>query len=138
MAVSELTMQNMKKGKGFFLVGTVLGGLFGLLFAQRKGEDLRKELKESYKREGWQGNLKVAKKEGQKIAGDVQEVVEDVKQSDKVQELVKKGKQKAGELEKIGKKRAEEFMSSVSDKANDVIDKFKKDMKQGKKKKNGR
>lgn len=124
----------MKKGKGFFLIGTVLGGLFGLLFAQRKGEDLRKELKESYKKEGWQGNLKVAKKEGQKIASDVQEVVEEVKQSDKVQELVQKGKKKAGELEKIGKKRAEELMSTASDKANEVIDKFKKEMKQGRRK----
>ncbi|MDD4351518.1 MAG: YtxH domain-containing protein [Candidatus Gracilibacteria bacterium] len=114
-----------KKGKGFFLIGTVLGSLFGLLFAQRKGDDLRKNLKETYKKKGWDGALETLKKEGKGIAGDVGSFSEEVKQSEQFQKAMKKGKKKAKEIEAISKKRAEELMS-VAKKANEAIEKGKK------------
>ena len=85
-----------KTGKIGWLVGLVMGTAVGMLFAPRKGKDLRNEIKKDRQK----GKLGIApltndiKDLGQELG----EVAKDIYESDKVQNAVEKGKEKFSDI----------------------------------------
>ena len=116
----------MGKNKGgAFFFGALLGGIFSLLFAPKKGKELRKDLQKSYKEKGWEGNLAVLKKESKVMMDDVSKTAQEIKESPRVKKAVNKGKKQAKTYSKIAEKRLEELESNAKEKVDEVIDEIK-------------
>jgi gas vesicle protein len=81
---------------GKFVVGAVLGALFGLAFAPKKGSELRKELKEEIDKGGH--GEKTAKKNAAIMGRDIAETAQETYQNPAVQKQLEKGKKEALKL----------------------------------------
>lgn len=85
-----------KNGK--FIIGALLGALFGLAFAPKKGSDLRKELKKEISAGGH--GEKTLKENAAAISEDITEVAQEVYHDPKVQKQLAIGKKEASKLVK--------------------------------------
>ncbi|MCC7433003.1 YtxH domain-containing protein [Candidatus Peregrinibacteria bacterium] len=78
---------------GKFIFGAMLGALFGLAFAPKKGSELRKELQEELEK-GGKGE-KTLKKNAVVMGKDISSTAKEVYEDPQVQTAIKKGKKEA-------------------------------------------
>ena len=113
-----------RKGTGKLLLGLGIGATIGLLFAPKKGEDLRKDLLDKA------GELieKAKNIDSEEVKKNIEEKVKDIKKTvseldgEKVKEIaIKKGK----EL----KKKTDELVEYTKEKATPVVEKTAKSVK---------
>ena len=78
-------------GKIGWLFGLIFGALFGVLFAPRRGKDLRAKMK----RERKEGKLGVAPLQSdiKQIVSDVSRLAKDFYESEKMADMIEKGKE---------------------------------------------
>lgn len=81
---------------GKFIFGALLGAVFGLAFAPKKGSDLRKELKTELDKGGH--GEKTLRKNAVIIGEDISSTAQEVYQDPAVQTQIKKGQKEAGKL----------------------------------------
>lgn len=95
----------MKKGLGFFsfLFGTVLGGLFALFTAKRKGSDLRKDFYQALKNKENLSDLLV--QELKSLGEEAKKIAIEVKSSDLVDEYKEMANEKFEDLYKQAQKK---------------------------------
>jgi gas vesicle protein len=91
---------------GKFLFGAVLGALFGLAFAPKKGAELRKELKKEIEK-GGHGEKTLKKTAGQ-IGQDIVETGKEVYNDPTVQKQIKQGKKEVAKLAEQAQKKLQE------------------------------
>lgn len=81
---------------GKFIFGALVGALFGLAFAPKKGSDLRKELQTEIEK-GGRGE-KTLQKNATIMGEDISTTAQEVYQAPVVQEQIKKGKKEVAKL----------------------------------------
>lgn len=91
---------------GKFLFGAMLGALFGLAFAPKKGSDLRKELQDELVK-GGKGD-KTLKKNAATMGKDIATTAKEVYEDPQVQSAIKKGRKEAGKVVDQVKKEIQE------------------------------
>ena len=82
-----------------FLMGSILGGLAGILFAPKSGKDLRADINEK----------------GREVLKDAKEIYADA--STKAKEIIEEAKHQAEEL----KKEADRYLSEARQKAKEIL-----------------
>lgn len=81
---------------GKFLIGAILGALFGLAFAPKKGSEFRKELKTEISKGGH--GEKTLKKTASMMGQDIADTAKEVYDDPAVQGQLKKGKKEAEKM----------------------------------------
>ena len=81
---------------GKFIFGAMLGALFGLAFAPKKGSELRKELQDELEK-GGKGE-KTLKKNAATMGKDIASTAKEVYEDPQVQTAIKKGKKEAEKI----------------------------------------
>ena len=113
-----------KKGTGKFIVGGVLGAGLALLFAPKKGEELRGDLKnkiEDLINKAKETDVEEVKENNQKNLDELQKEIEDL-DKEKVKKIAEK---KAKDL----KKKSEELVEYAKEKGTPVLEKAAKEVK---------
>ncbi len=93
---------------GKLVIGAILGALFGLAFAPKKGSELRKDIKSELDKGGH--GEKTAKKVASAISQDVADTAKEVYADPAVQKQLEKGKKEARKL--VGQAREKIQVSS--------------------------
>ena len=114
-----------KRGLGGFVLGAGIGAAISLLFAPKKGSELRKDIKA--KLDEFMGNvekltLEDVKNEFNKKVENIKKELDDL---DK-EKVLKIAKQKGDEL----KDQAEDLLKLAKEKGNDVLEGIAKDLKE--------
>lgn len=91
---------------GKFLFGAIIGALFGLAFAPKKGSELRKELKSELAKGGH--GEETLKKNAAVMGEDIAETAQEVYNDPVVQKQIAIGKKEAGKLVEKAKKNIQE------------------------------
>jgi gas vesicle protein len=103
---------------GKFLFGAIIGALFGLAFAPKKGSELRKELKSELEKGGH--GEKTLQKNASLMGEDITETAQEVYQDPMVQKQIAHGKKEAAKLVEKAKKNiqdnGEEWVQIARDK----------------------
>lgn len=103
---------------GKFLFGAIVGALFGLAFAPKKGSDLRKELHDEIKKGGH--GEKTLQKNAKIIGVDVANTAKEVVEDPEVQKQIEKVKEEGAKVLNTAKKNieatGEEWMEVARDK----------------------
>ena len=87
---------------GKFLIGAIVGTLFGLAFAPKKGSDLRKELKDEIKTGGH--GEKTLQKNAKIISKDVSVTAQEVMEDPQVKKQIAKVKKEGGKAIRTAQK----------------------------------
>lgn len=138
-AIYNLTPNHMSKKR--FLVSSLIfgaiGTAFGLLFAPRKGVELRKKILQA-KKQGKEPT-EIIKQELGIIGKDITETAKTLFKSKEVKKLIKQGKIKAVELKDMTKDKLNEILDKIEQECEyeDSQDKFDEEM-QKKPKKRGK
>lgn len=103
---------------GKFLFGAIVGALFGLAFAPKKGSDLRKELKDEIKTGGHgektlQKNAKII---GEDVATTAKEVIDDPEVQKHIEKVKEEGAKVLNNAKKNIEATGEEWMEVARDK----------------------
>jgi len=101
----------MSKNKGGLLFGVVVGTLMGVLFAPRKGKDLRNALKKEVEDGGL--GAETLKKNFVEMGQDIAETAEEIYEQPEVQKQVKVGRKYVSGFLKTARKNIDEAKSSV-------------------------
>ena len=113
-----------KKAIGGFILGAGLGAAISLLFAPKKGEELRKDIKKKFDEfVGTVDKLTVAEIKDE-FNKKVEEIKKELDDLDK-EKVLKVAKKKGEEL----KGKAEELVGLAKDKGNDVLEGIAKDLR---------
>lgn len=86
----------MGNRRGGLFFGVIVGTLLGILFAPRKGKELRKQLKDEVKKGGV--GAETLKKNFMEMGHDMAETAEEVYHMPEVQDQVEKGKKHVGKF----------------------------------------
>jgi gas vesicle protein len=113
---NHLFMSN--KGKSHLLsgilIGTVLGSMYSMLFAQKKGATLRKELQDTHKKGG---NLfEVIAKEFKLTGKESAAVMRELFASEEFQKFMKESQEKMDELVQVAKKKGGKYTKEMQQK----------------------
>jgi len=113
-----------KKGLGKFVLGASLGAAVSLLFAPKKGTELRKDIK--CKLDEFMGNVDKLTVEDikEEFNKKVEEIKKELDNLDK-EKALKTAKKKGEEL----KVKADELLDLAKNKGNDVLEEIAKDLK---------
>jgi gas vesicle protein len=113
---------------GKFLIGAILGALFGVAFAPKKGSELRKDFQDELKKGGMGEKTaqKAATEMGKDIAGTAQEVYQDPQ----VQKQLAKGKKEAQKLVDQAREKIQESSEEWVKMAREKIVEGKKQLEQ--------
>lgn len=113
-----------KKGLGKFVLGASLGAAVSLLFAPKKGTELRKDIK--CKLDEFMGNVDKLTVEDikEEFNRKVEEIKKELDNLDK-EKALKTAKKKGEEL----KVKADELLDLAKNKGNDVLEEIAKDLK---------
>lgn len=103
--MNNLIKINMARN-GKFIFGAMLGALFGLVFAPKKGSELRKELKHEIEKGGH--GEKTLKKTATQMGQDIVETSKEVYQDPQVQKSIRHGKKEALKLAEQAKAKLQE------------------------------
>lgn len=106
-------------------LGAAVGAMFGLLFAQRPGKELRSALSRAGEKKGVKGAAGVLGKELKGIGKDVASVSKDVVESEPVQHAVETGR---AAVENV-RERGRELLDRAEDKVEDVVEGVKESVK---------
>lgn len=90
VALHKLT--SMSKNKGGLLFGVIMGTLLGVLFAPKKGKDLRGQLKNEVEKGGL--GTETLKKSFTEMGKDIADTAGEIYEQPEVQKQVKKGKRR--------------------------------------------
>jgi gas vesicle protein len=103
---------------GKLLFGAILGALFGLAFAPKKGSDLRKELKDEIKKGGYGEKTfqKNAKLMGEDVAATAKEVIDDPEVQKQIEKVKEEGAKALNSAKKNIESTGEEWMEIARDK----------------------
>jgi gas vesicle protein len=96
VALNKLTLKTMKKLKGL-LTGLALGGLVGMLFAPKKGSDLRSSIKQDI--DGGNYGLNAFKNAFTGMGKDMGDFAGEVSKHEDVKEYLTKGKRAAQDVQ---------------------------------------
>lgn len=114
---------------GKFLFGAILGALFGLAFAPKKGSELRKEVKSEIDKGGY--GEKTLKKIAKHIGEDLVVTSKEVYNDPNVQKQIKKGKKEAmkmaEEAKGIIKESGEQWVKVAREKVEEQKKHFEKE-----------
>lgn len=98
----------MRRGGLFsWIIGIVAGTFVGILFAPKKGTQLRKNIKKEREKGGW--GWESVKKAYKDLGEELVETAHHAYESDEVQDVVKEAKKTAGELKNKAKDKIDEF-----------------------------
>lgn len=115
-------MSNKKRG-GFFtgiVLGSLLGGAYGLLFAQKKGITLRKEIQETAKKGG--NIYKVFAKELSLSGKESMVILRELFESEHFQSFVKTSQVKLEDLKKLAYEKGEAARQELQEKIDYLSD----------------
>ncbi len=118
---------HQKKNNHFLsgiLLGTVLGGAYSMLFAQKKGSQLRKELGEAHAK--GKKVYQVIAKELQMTGKESVEAVKELIESDSFQKFMKESKMRIDDLTDMAKSKGQEVQMQLKKK----FEEFSKDFSQ--------
>lgn len=96
------------------LIGTVLGGLYSMLFAQKKGAALRKELQDTYTKKG--NVFEVFGKELGATGKESVKVMRELFESEGFQQFMEESKKKMDEWVRSAKKKGSQYTQEMQKK----------------------
>jgi gas vesicle protein len=111
---------------GKLLLGAILGALFGLAFAPKKGSELRKEIKSELEKGGH--GEKTAQKAARAIGQDVADTAKEVYNDPAVQKHLEKGKKEAHKMVNQAKDKIQETGEEWVNMARTKIEEGKKQL----------
>lgn len=91
----------MKKKFWFAVLG---GAVLGMMFAKRPGRELRDDLTNASKRNGWQGGLKQLGKEITDVGNELLDAAKRVESSPKTRRTLKRAKQELRRIAREGRR----------------------------------
>ncbi len=118
MPIHYLTKTNMGNKRGGLFFGVIVGTLLGILFAPRKGKELRKQLKDEVSKGGM--GTETLKKNFTEMGHDIADTAEEVYNMPEVQEQVVKGKKQVDKM----MLKAEGHVSKAEQKVRDLSEKY--------------
>ena len=119
----------MQNKKGGLLFGVIVGTLLGVLFAPRKGKELRGQLKKEIEKGGLgTGTLKENFIE---MGHDMAETAQKISEKPEVKRTIKKGKQHAEKIYRKAKEKVEEVGSNVAGMGQDLYEKAGEKIEEG-------
>lgn len=114
-----------------FLFGAVLGAIFGLAFAPKKGSELRKEIKTELDKGG--NGSEALKKNVQIMGEDISQTTQDIYNDPTVQKHIREGKKEGEKLFNKAKKNLENSAGEIIENTKKtLIDKSKEFIKKTK------
>lgn len=99
-----------KKGHGL-IFGVIAGTVLGILFAPKKGKELRKQLKTEVQKGGY--GTETLKENFMEMGKDMKETAEDVYHQPEVQKQLKKGKRKMNEMLDVAEDKVHEVEGRI-------------------------
>jgi len=118
----------MRKGSCGWIFGLLFGTLLGVLFAPKKGEQLRDNIRKERAKGG--SGISAIKNAYLNMGDDIADTAKDVYTSDDVQEVVGKAKNKAKEA----KEKAKELADYIAEESDGAVKEIKKHAKKVQKK----
>ena len=113
MALHLLTNINMSNKRGGLFFGIIAGTLLGILFAPKKGKELRKELKQEVDKGGL--GTETLKKNFAEMGQDIAGTAEEIYSQPEVQKNVNKGKKQLGKILTNADAKMQEFGEKYHD-----------------------
>jgi len=117
-----LTKTNMSNKRGGLLFGVIVGTLLGVLFAPKKGKELRKEFQNEVNKGGL--GTETLKRNFKEMGSDMAETAQEVYAMPEVQEQVQKGKKHVGNLVKNAESQMHKAGEKVGEKVKEAGEKY--------------